>query len=116
MTADEFRKLALGFPGAIESSHMNHPDFRIAGRIFASLAYPDESWGMVGLNGEQQRDFVERGQGAFRPCNGAWGERGATNVHLPSANRNLVTSALAAAVDNVLAKAKTKRARRKRPS
>ena len=112
MTANEFRKRALGFPGAVESEHMNHPDFRIEGRIFASLAYPDESWGMVALTAEQQRVFVEKGKGAFRPCNGAWGERGATNVHLPSADRKLLKAALAAAVGNVLAKAKEKRSKR----
>jgi hypothetical protein len=68
---------------------------------------------MVGLSPEEQRVFVKKGKGAFRPCKGAWGERGATNVHLPSVNKNLLKSAFAAAVDNVLAKAKRKRTRRK---
>ena len=47
MTSDEFRKMALEIPTAVERSHMNHPDFRVAGKIFASLGVPDESWGMA---------------------------------------------------------------------
>lgn len=113
MTANEFREMALEFTGAVEASHMNHPDFRIAGRIFATLAYPDENWGVVKLTGEQQRIFIKRGKGAFRPCNGVWGERGATNVHLPAMNTKLLKSALTAAVGNVVAKTKTKPTRRK---
>jgi hypothetical protein len=53
MTIDEFRKTALEIPTAVECSHMNHPDFRVAGKIFASLGVPDESWDMVKLALEQ---------------------------------------------------------------
>src|SRR2546422_4979857 len=113
MTSNEFRKMALGFPGTVESAHMSHPDFRVDGRIFATLSYPDESWGMVGLTGEEQRAFIKRGKGAFRPCNGVWGKRGATNVHLVSVARSLLKSALRAAIRNALAKRKRKRAARK---
>ena len=69
MTANEFRKMALEFPGTVESAHMSHPDFRVEGRIFATLGYPDDSWGMVKLTAEQQRAFMKRGPGVFRPCN-----------------------------------------------
>ena len=100
MTANEFRKMALGFPGTVESAHMNHPDFRVAGRIFATLGYPDDDWGMVKLNPQQQRTFTRRAAGAFRPCNGVWGQRGATNVHLPSVKKDLAWSALRLAVTN----------------
>jgi hypothetical protein len=109
MTANEFGKMALGFPGTVESAHMSHPDFRVERRIFASLGYPDDSWGMVKLTGEQQRAFIKRGAGAFRPCNGVWGQRGATNVHLASVKKSLLKSALRAAIGNVLANAKKKR-------
>lgn len=111
MTSNEFRKMALGFPGTVESAHMSHPDFRVEGRIFASLGYPDESWGMVGLTAELQCAFIRRGKGAFRPCNGVWGERGATNVHLASVTKSLLKSALDAAIRNALAKTKAKRKR-----
>jgi hypothetical protein len=115
MTANEFRKMALGFPGTVESAHMSHPDFRVEGRIFATLGYPDDSCGMVKLTVEQQRTFIKRGEGAFRPCNGVWGERGATNVHLASVKKNLLKSALRAAIGNALANAKSKRPTKLRP-
>ena len=101
MTATQFRKLALGFRGAIESSHMRHPDFRIGGKIFATLGYPDGKSGMVKLTPEQQREFVKKSPEVFHPCNGVWGERGATNVYLPAAKVGLIRAALKAARGNV---------------
>ena len=101
--------MALELPGTVESAHMNHPDFRVGGRIFASLSYPDDTWGMVNLTPEQQRAFMKQGAGAFRPCNGAWGERGATNVHLESVKKTLLKSALRAAFDKTSSSAKKKR-------
>jgi hypothetical protein len=65
MTADEFRKMALEIPGAVERSHMNHPDFRVAGKIFASLGVPGENWGMVKLTPEQQRAFINKAPKIF---------------------------------------------------
>jgi len=59
MTARDFREIALSFPEAIESAHMSHPDFRVGGRIFATLGYPDEEWGMIKLTPEEQRKFVQ---------------------------------------------------------
>ena len=106
MTADNFRRLALEVPGAIESAHMGHPDFRIEGRIFATLGYPDESHGMVKLTPEQQRAFLEQAPGIFAPCNGDWGRQGATSVYLPSARAALVRTALESARRNVTFKGK----------
>jgi hypothetical protein len=101
MTTNDFRKLALNFSGAIESEHMNHPDFRAGGKIFATLSYPDKSWGMVNLTPSQQASFIRKAPDVFRPCNGAWGKRGSTNVHLPSATKRVVRAALGAAWKNV---------------
>ena len=109
MTANEFRRLALGLSGAIESAHMNHPDFRVEGKIFASLGYPDEAWGMVKLTPEQQRLFVGKAPNVFNPCNGVWGERGATSVRLASVTKTILRSALDAAYRNVKEKAKRPR-------
>lgn len=109
MTAEEFRNLALSFPGAVESAHMNHPDFRIEGKIFATLG-PDESWGMVKLTPEQQRSFIEKAPGVFNPCNGVWGQRGATSVCLASAKKAVLNAALDAAFKNVISQAKKKKA------
>jgi hypothetical protein len=108
MTIDEFRKMALGIPTAIERSHMNHPDFRIAEKIFASLGVPDENWGMVKLTPEQQRAFMEKAPGVFKPCTGAWGRQGATNVYLAAAKASVVRAALDAAAKNVASRAKRK--------
>jgi predicted DNA-binding protein (MmcQ/YjbR family) len=102
MNASEFRRLALAVEGAVESAHMNHPDFRIGGKIFATLAAPDKSWGMVKLTPAQQADFVAADPESFRPCSGAWGRSGCTNVRLRTATRSLVKAALEQAVENVV--------------
>jgi hypothetical protein len=110
MTVDEFGKMALEIPTAVERSHMNHPDFRVAGKIFASLGAPDESWGMVNLTPEQQRAFIKKAPAVFKPCSGAWGRQGATNVYLASAKASIVRAALDAAAKNVAAHAKKRKA------
>jgi len=111
MTANQFRSLALSAPGAVESEHMGHPDFRFDGKIFASLGYPDDGCGMVKLTPDQQRELVKKAAGTFAPCNGAWGERGATSVHLSSAKVGLVRVALDLAQKNVAAKKNSSRGR-----
>ena len=108
MTPDEFRKIALQIPTAVERSHMNHPDFRLGGKIFASLSVPDKNWGMVKLTPEQQREFMKNAPEAFKPCSGAWGRQGATNVYLPVANESIVPAALEAAANNVGSRKKRK--------
>ena len=104
MTANEFRSLALTLPGAVESAHMGHPDFRIDGRIFATLGAPDKDWGMVKLVPEDQRSFVDNEPEVFKPCNGVWGRQGCTYVHLATTAPALGRRALEAAFKNVAAK------------
>jgi hypothetical protein len=106
MTNDEFRTTALKIPAAVERSHMNHPDFRVAGKIFAALGVPDKNWGMVKLTPEQQRTFIEKAPEVFRSSRGAWGRQGYTNVCLPFAKTNIVRAALEAAAKNVVSKRK----------
>ena len=77
MTAAEFRRLALSLPEAEEREHMNHPDFRVGGKIFATLGYPDRSRGMVKLFPDQQAEFVAANPAMFVPVNGAWAGRAA---------------------------------------
>jgi hypothetical protein len=101
MTAGDFRRIALSMPGASESLHMSHPDFRVAGKIFATLGYPDEAWGMVKLTPEQQRAFVQLDPAAFVPVKGKWGEKGSTNVRLAAAREELVQEAMAATCGNI---------------
>jgi len=96
-SAEDFRHIALAFPGAEEGSHMVHADFRVGGKIFATLGFPDDAWGMAALSPEQQADFVLLAPEAFEPAEGAWGQAGATLVQLDSVADHLLEAALAAA-------------------
>src|SRR6186997_637526 len=97
MTANDFRRLALSLPDATESAHMDHPDFRVGGKIFATLGYPDTSWAMVALPPIDQDLFIQADPLAFISVKGAWGKQGATNVRLSKATRALVKRALESA-------------------
>ena len=100
MTAREFRRIALSLPQATEAAHMSHPDFRVAGRIFATLGYPRSGWGMVKLTPGQQELFVRAQPAAFAPVKGGWGRGGATNVQLRAAKQRAVREALITAWRN----------------
>ena len=104
MTSYQFRKLALSFAGAVESSHMGIPDFRVRGKIFATLGYPDEQHGMIKLTPGQQADCMDAAPYVFAPAAGAWGRGGATTVLLKAAKSDLVRSALTDAWSNVPAR------------
>ena len=104
MTANDFRKLALSHPETQEHQHMNHPDFRVAGKIFATLGYPDKSRGMVKLSPEDQHYFSKDHPDAFEPVKGTWGRRGATSVHLKAASKDALAKAIAAAWRNTAPK------------
>ncbi len=97
MTTKDFRKLALALPETEERAHMNHPDFRVAGKIFATLGYPDKTRGMVKLSPEDQHNFSKDHPEAFTPVKGVWGRRGATSVHLKAADRKILREAIEAA-------------------
>jgi hypothetical protein len=100
VTAKDFRRLALSLPEAEERAHMNHPDFRVGGKIFATLGYPDKSRGMVKLSPEQQHYFSKDYPDVFVPVKGAWGRRGATSVHLKAADKETLRKAIKAAWRN----------------
>jgi hypothetical protein len=104
MTAKDFRKLALALPETEESAHMNHPDFRVAGKIFATLGYPDKTRGMVKLSPEDQHYFSKDAPEAFVPVKGVWGRRGATSVHLKAAKKDALSKAILAAWRNTAPK------------
>lgn len=88
---------------------MKHPDFRIGGRIFASLGYPDESHGMVKLTPDEQAEFIDRAPAVFEPSAGAWGRAGCTNVNLQRASRAVVEAAVRAAALHQAAKQRKSR-------
>jgi hypothetical protein len=104
MTPDDFRKLALSFPAVVESAHMRHPDFRVGGKIFATLGYPDKDSAMAKLTRQDQKDFVRTNPGIFKAAKGAWGRQGSTNICLPTANVEIVREALVAAWRNTAPK------------
>jgi len=104
VTANDFRRLSLSLPEAIESSHMDHPDFRVSGKVFATLGYPANGWGMVKLTPEQQHYLSKEEPGVFVPVKGAWGRRGATNVNLKVASKRTLEKALRAAWRNTAPK------------
>jgi hypothetical protein len=103
MTADEFRRIALSLRGSVEGSHMHHPDFRLHGKIYASLGYPEPGWAMVKLTPAQQARFIASHPDCFQCVKGAWGRRGATSVNLFAATPPLARRALVLAHRNVSA-------------
>ena len=109
MTAKQFRQLALRLPGVVESAHFNHPDFRVRNRIFATLGYPDERWGMVKLTPDQQAAILRTEPDTFRPAAGAWGRSGSTVVLLAATTGKKVRPLLQQAWANVAAPAKLSR-------
>ena len=104
MTPAAFRKLALSLPETEERRHMNHPDFRVAGKIFATLGYPDNTRGMVKLSPEDQHNFSKDYPEAFIPVKGTWGLRGATSVYLKAAKKDVLAKAIEAAWRNTAPK------------
>jgi hypothetical protein len=102
MTADDFRRVVLSMPEAVEGSHMQHPDFRVRGKIFATLS-PGEVSGMVKLAPEQQQAFVKANPRMFVPCNGAWGRNGCTSVRLEAADEATLRRAVALAWGEIAA-------------
>ena len=109
MTSEDFRQIALGLPGVSESAHMGRPDFRVGGKVFATLGYPRAGWGMVKLSPEEHRMFVQTEPAAFMPVKGAWGRRGGTSVLLEAAREAAVYDALRAAWRRVAPKGITGR-------
>lgn len=97
MTPEAFRKLALQLPEASEDEHMGHADFRVGGKIFATLGYPSADLATVLLTPEEQASFVTADPATFLPVKGGWGRRGSTHVQLKAAVQKRVREALLAA-------------------
>ncbi len=97
MKAADFRRIALGFEGAEEGSHMGAVDFRVGGRIFATLASQKEGYGNLLLTLEQQAEFVRELPEVFLPIHGGWGRMGMTHIRLAKASEDVLAGALCAA-------------------
>ena len=103
MTPDDVRRLALSLPETREAAHMDHPDFRVGGKIFATL-WPDKGRAVVKLTPEQQDVLVEAEPFVFAPAAGAWGRRGWTTMELDASDEGTLRSALLAAWKTVAPK------------
>lgn len=104
MTANDFRRLALALPEAIETEHMDHPDFRVGGKVFATLGYPSDGWGMVKLTPEQQHCFSKAEPDVFSPVKGGWGRCGATSMNLKATTKETAAKAIRVAWRNTAPK------------
>ena len=94
MTAEDFRRIALSFDGAEESSHMGVPDFRVGGHIFATLASQDDGFGNLKLTPELQQLLIAESPDVFLPIKGGWGRMGMTHIRLDAASERQMTDAL----------------------
>jgi hypothetical protein len=103
LSAADFRGIALGMKGTVESAHMGHPDFRAHGRIFAKL-HADGTAGMVKLTTEQQGAFLKDHPAAFSPESGAWGRQGCTRVRLDAVDEETLGEATTLAWQNAASK------------
>ena len=115
MTARDFRRMALALNDAIESAHMGHPDFRVNGRIFATL-HAGDVHAMVKLTPEQQQTFLDGHPSIFAPESGAWGRAGCTRVTLKAATADVVGEALTLAWQNTVAPKRPSKPSKKKPA
>jgi hypothetical protein len=94
MTAEQFRAIALSFSEAIEAAHMGHPDFRVGGKIFATLGYANDGRGVLLLSPEEQQEVISQHPEMFEPVPGGWGRRGSTQVLLKQVTRPVLEAAM----------------------
>ena len=116
MNAADFRRIALSLEGAEEGSHMGAVDFRVGGRIFATLASQQQGYGNLMLTPELQADFVGEQPDLFVPISGGWGRMGATHIRLAAANEDVLTGALLAAWKLRMEKNSAVDTKKKRPA
>jgi len=112
LNAQGFRRIALSMPEASEGSHLGHPDFRVRGKIFATLGFPNDTRAMVKLLPEQQAEFVHDYPEVFSPASGKWGLNGATSIHLPKTRKAELSRAVEAAWRNALSAPPTRSKRK----
>ena len=94
MTPEDFRRIALSMPGAATGAHNGHSDFRVGGKIFATLSLEDEGYGVLLLNEAQQAGMVKDAPEVFSPVPGDGERKGSTRVHLASVTSEMLEGAL----------------------
>jgi len=108
MTAAQFREIALSFPEAVEAAHMGHPDFRVGGKVFATLGYPNQGRGVLVLSPEEQQELISKHPKMFEPVTGGWGRCGSTQVLLTQITRPVLETAMRKAWQRKASKRLTK--------
>jgi hypothetical protein len=94
MTPSDFRRIARSLEGAEEGSHMGAADFRVGGRIFATLAMVEQGYGNLMITPELQAEFIAERSDLFLPVHGGWGRSGATHIRLAAADEDTLHGAL----------------------
>lgn len=94
MKASDFRRIALSLPSTEEGSHFGNPDFRVDGKIFATLSLEREGFGVLLLSPEEQAGMVADAPDVFSPVPGGWGDKGSTRVSLAKVTADVLEGAL----------------------
>ena len=94
MTPADFKRIALSLNGAEEGAHMGAIDFRVGGRIFATLASQSQGYGNLSLTPEEQFLFCKEAPDVFLPIAGGWGRMGMTHIVLANATEDVLRGAL----------------------
>jgi len=112
MTPAAFRRIAMSLPGTVEGAHMGHADFRVNGKVFATLGWPDKTFCMIKLPLELQDALVRAAPEAIQPASGAWGRQGSTLVHLAKAEETTLRGAIRSAWQHAAAAKKARPSKR----
>jgi hypothetical protein len=94
MTGADFRRIALSMPEAVEGAHFGNADFRVGGKIFATLSLEKQGYGVLILTIELQAGMVEDEPEVFSPVPGGWGRQGCTRVSLARVTPDILEAAL----------------------
>jgi hypothetical protein len=94
MTGADFRRIALSMPEAVEGAHFGNADFRVNGKVFATLSLEKEGFGVLLLSPEQQAGMIEDAPELFSPVPGGWGRKGSTRVSLAKVPPSILEAAL----------------------
>jgi hypothetical protein len=116
MNASHFRRIALSLAGVEQGSHMGAVDFRVGGRIFATLASEKLGFGNLIISPKLQAELIRRTPALFLPVAGGWGRLGATHVRLAAATEADLKAALQTAWEYRVAKNSQARANKRRSS
>jgi hypothetical protein len=103
ISIEEFRKLALSFPGSSEQPHFEKAAFRAGKKIFASLDSANKL-ACVKLSITDQDVFSAFDKTIIWPIPNKWGLQGWTNISLTKIRKSMIKDALQCAFMEVATK------------